>query len=356
MGDRPAVETFSEKGFYLSEFRGRTLAIAARAGDLRGSEPLEALLRELDANATRVVLISSAGRALTPLAGRSVVDAAGARFEGRVWRALSRGPRVGVVAPDGDAFPSCCRQIAERLGLPKLMWVDPGGGLRRPGGGRRSFVDLALLRQLLVDGLAEESPTRRALLEEIQLALENGVAAMNLSTLEGLAEELFTYAGSGTLFTRQDYVEVRRLGLDDYDAADHLIARGVEEGFLAPRDPQQVEQVLASGFGAFVEGRYLAGIGALLDHEGRVGEIAALYTLTRFLGEGIGGHLIGFALARARARGFAMVFACTTSERVAGFFERYGFRPVDADALPPGKWKAYDAMRRARVRCLRIDL
>ena len=53
------AEPFSEKGFYLSEFRGRTLAIAARADDLARPRPLEDLLRELEANHTRVVLFSS---------------------------------------------------------------------------------------------------------------------------------------------------------------------------------------------------------------------------------------------------------------------------------------------------------
>jgi len=67
----------------------------------------------------------------------------------------------------------------------------------------------------------------------------------------------------------------------------------VDEGYLAPRPPEDVERVLASGFGAFVEGRHLAGIGALLVYPGRkVGEVASLYTLTRFLGEGVGHNLV----------------------------------------------------------------
>ena len=57
---------------------------------------------------------------------------------------------------------------------------------------------------------------------------------------------------------------VRRLGLDGYDAANDLIARGVDEGYLAPRSAGEIERVLANGFGGFVEGRPLAGIGALI--------------------------------------------------------------------------------------------
>jgi amino-acid N-acetyltransferase len=150
---------------------------------------------------------------------------------------------------------------------------------------------------------------------------------------------------------------VRRLVLDDFDAASDLIARGTSEGYLAPRTAEQLDLVLASGFGAFVEGRHLAGIGALLVDDGtRSAEIASLYTLTRFLGEGVGGHLVAYALARARERKLEFVYACTTSERVGAFFERHTFRVAGPDDVPSAKWRGYDADRRVRVRCYRLDI
>ena len=57
----------------------------------------------------------------------------------------------------------------------------------------------------------------------VEAILSAGVAAVNLCRLDGVADELFTYDGSGTLFTREGYVAVRRLGFDDYDAATDLI-------------------------------------------------------------------------------------------------------------------------------------
>ena len=86
------------------------------------------------------------------------------------------------------------------------------------------------------------------------------------------------------------------------------------------------------------------------------GEIGSLYTLTRFLGEGVGGHLVSFALECAAEAGFGYVFACTTSARVQRFFERHGFRCVEGDEIPAAKWQGYPAERRSRVRCLRRDL
>jgi amino-acid N-acetyltransferase len=150
---------------------------------------------------------------------------------------------------------------------------------------------------------------------------------------------------------------VRALGVDDFDAAHDLLRRGVEEGYLAPRDEAEVDALLASGFGAFVEGRDLAGIGSLLPSlDGKGAEIAGLYTLTRFLGEGVGFSLVAHALAEAEARALSYVFACTVSERVGAFFERNGFRAVAPDALPAEKWRDYDPERRARVHCYRHEV
>jgi N-acetylglutamate synthase-like GNAT family acetyltransferase len=85
-------------------------------------------------------------------------------------------------------------------------------------------------------------------------------------------------------------------------------------------------------------------------------EIASLYTLTRFIGEGVGSHLVRFAAERASDRACRFIFACTTSPRVEAFFERNGFRKVDSGEVPETKWRAYDPARRAQVACLRRDL
>jgi N-acetylglutamate synthase-like GNAT family acetyltransferase len=70
----------------------------------------------------------------------------------------------------------------------------------------------------------------------------------------------------------------------------------------------------------------------------------------------VGGHLVAHAVERGQALGLAAVFACTTSERVAAFFLRQGFREVPQEELPASKLRCYDASRRARLRCFRKDL
>lgn len=351
-----APPPFSEKGFYLEEFHGKTLAIAAPAAELRQPALLAAIVEELAANETYVVVLSTERSVLEPIAGGHVLSMAAPRLEGTVWRRLQASFRVGLVVGGSLAFAPACREAVVRLGISKLVWLDRDGGIVRANGERVSFVHLEELRELLATG-APRNERRAALLREVEAMLGAGVPAVNVCTLEGLRDELFTYAGSGTLFTQERYTVVRKLGIDDFDAASDLVARGTSEGYLAPRSEEQLDAVLASGFGAFVEGRHLAGIGALLIDEGtRSAEIASLYTLTRFLGEGVGGHLVAYALARSRERGLEYVYACTTSERVGAFFERHAFRPAGPDEVPAAKWRGYDLDRRTRVRCYRRDL
>jgi len=352
--------TFTEKSFYLAEFRGRSLAIALPDPHVPSLAPLDAVLRELAENQTRVVLLSPHAELLEKAAeGRVLQQQVGPDWPGRLWRMLGGDGCVGVRLASGD-FAAQCREMVLRMRPAKLVWLDRRGSVQRSDGRRISVLDLADLRGMLEGRpasnllLSEEHPR---LLEEIAAMLDGGLPAVNVCHLEALADELFTYAGAGTFLARERYAEVRALALDDFDAAADLIARGVEEGYLVPRDPAATEHVLSNGFGVFIEGRYLAGIGSLLPHtSSRAGELASLYTVTRFLGEGVGGHLIRHTADRAAEHGYAYVFACTTSPRVEGFFHRHGFRTVGSEEIPAEKWAGYAEERRGRVRCLRRDL
>jgi N-acetylglutamate synthase-like GNAT family acetyltransferase len=352
----------TEKNFYLAEFRGRSLGIALPGGD--SFSPAEwaafdALLAELAGNDTRVVLLSPDGALLENACGAPPMLRSDAGWVGPLWRLLSAAKRIGLQLP-GDAFAAECRAAALRLGLAKLVWIDGRGGFVRSDGTRLSVVDLDDLHELLeaTDGSGEGLTSQdQALLREVHAMVSGGIPAVNLCSLSGLGDELFTYAGSGTFFTRMRYADVRRLALDDFDAASELIARGVDEGYLAPRTLEEIDHVLSHAYGLFVEGRFLAGIASLLPVDGgRVGEIASLYTLTRFLGEGVGGSLITHVMDSGKRDGFSYLFACTTSERVERFFERHGFQRVSPDELPAEKWKGYSSERRESIRCLRCDV
>ena len=377
-------EFYLEKDFYLEEFRSRSVLVAVAPGatDLG---PLAGAVGDLVRNDTRVLLCwfdraPAAERRLRAALGRAkglggrrasglgpvvrMDGAALARADAEALRAelwgILRHERLCVRAVE-SAFPGPAPALATALRIPKLVLVDPEGGLLAGQPRRLSFVDANVLETLLRHGEAEWAGLggRRGLLVAVRDALEGGVESVNLCTPEGIAEELFTYVGSGTLFTRGDYCHVAPLGLDDFAQAERLLERGQREGLLKLRSPDEIAGVLAVGFGATVCDRHLAGIAGLLTAPyaaERAGEIVGLYTITRFKGEGIGERLVSRLLAEAAKRGLAYVFACAVDERAVQFFLRLGFEQVGAERVPAAKWTGYDARRRARVVVCRREL
>ena len=353
----------SEREFYLAEFRRRSIGFAWPADEPLEPAVFRQLVDELVANQTRVVLLSARDDVFEIGAVKAPIEFGSSDFAPRLWRALGATGCSGLRLPE-IGFEAACCHAALSLKLSKVVWVQSSPPITRSHGDERvSVVDLAHLELLLGESSkSNESndvarPDRRRLLEAIRRMIEGGIPAVNVCQAAELAKELMTYAGAGTFFTRDRYAEVRKLGLDDFDSASDLISRGEADGFLVPRDTESRNVVLAHAVGLFIEGRYLAGIGAILPYaEERAVEVASLYALTRYVGEGAGGQIVRYAIESAREDGLAFVFSCTTSEHVEAFFVRNGFRVVDADSVPKRKWENYDNTRRKSVRCLRFDL
>jgi amino-acid N-acetyltransferase len=387
-----AVEPFEEKDFYLEEFRGRSVLIAV-APEMRAARPdlspLAAAVTELARNDTRVLLwwpagepaserrlraalararagtvrrrrLARAALSLVRLDGATLGGSSGEQMRGVLWEMLRREPICLLVVrgPDGAAFPHPAIDLAVALRIAKLVLLHPDGGLLSAAPRRLSFVDRNVLDALLRQGEAEWSGLgdRRSLLAGVRDALAGGVEAVNLCTAEGVGQELFTYEGSGTLFTQADYCHVGPLGVDEFAQAERLLERGQREGLLKFRTPREMAQVLAVAFGAVLRPRHLAGVAGLLTAPyaaERAGEIVGLYTITRFKGEGIGERLVTRLVSEAEQRGLAYVFAVAIDERAQQFFARLGFERVASGDVPAAKWQGYDMRRRARVAIFR---
>ena len=356
------MENFSEREFYLAEFRGRSIGIAWPGEEPAESEPLAAVIAELVRNGSRVVVLSPSDQVFKNSGLAGAVVGMEDSFAPQLWRSLRASGCAGLRV-SATAFAEDCCRAAVLLRLAKVVWIQSEPPLDRNGSeGRVSVVDLAHLAPLLAGQVDEKDselrvlPGREPMLDAIRRMIEGGVPSVNVCAAVDLARELFTYSGAGMFFTRNSYADVRPLSIDDYDLANDLIERGEVDGFLAPRDRAARDAVLAHGVGMFIEGRYLAGIGAILPHEkANAAELACLFALTRYVGEGAGGQIVRYAIERSQDRGLAFLFSCTTSERVVSFFERQGFRRVTDAEVPAEKWSDYDPERRARVSCLRID-
>src|SRR5699024_6557432 len=184
------------------------------------------------------------------------------------------------------------------------------------------------------------------LVPAIEAALGGGVLSVNLCRPGDLDPDLFTFDGTGTLFTDGGYLRVEPLRVDDLAEVERLVARGTADGLLRPRGRNEIARLAITGLGARVlGGNHLAGIVSLETDPYRdeaVGEVACLYAVSRFSGAGAGGLLVDALVERAGHDGLESVFAVTVSDAASRFFLRHGFTEVDHDAVPPRKWDGYD--------------
>ncbi|MBF0614609.1 MAG: GNAT family N-acetyltransferase, partial [Magnetococcales bacterium] len=277
--------------------------------------------------------------------------------------ALWRLPAVFMIcemaAQSADHFLEQVSMLGVTLRLPRVLVMHRMGGadwLDRHGKSL-SFVNPTRLKHLLQHKGAQDGHTGMhwRLQETILTWLLGGVGAVSVCRLQDLARELFSYEGDGVFCARRHYCQVRRLQLDDYARAAAVIRRGEQEGFLLPRTDTELTDVLVQGYGAFIAEHHLSGVCALVTapYQSRnAGEITALYALTRFQGEGVGGRLVTRLIQEARLRHLELLFACVRDPRAVAFFEHHGFRRVAHESLPEEKWRHYDPERKARITCL----
>jgi N-acetylglutamate synthase-like GNAT family acetyltransferase len=253
-------------------------------------------------------------------------------------------------------FTVFAEELASRMRVFKLILLDRQGGLTAGGGERLSFVELSRIDRAM---RKQRSARRRAELRAVARALRDGVGSVNLVAPREVYDELFSFVGTGTLFTERQYGFVRPISIDDFKEVEALIVRGQREGHLLARSREEIAELLPSCFGYRVGDEHLAGVCSLLTeryHRERAGEITALYTLTRFAGEGVAVELVKQVLNEARERPLRYVFACTAEERAARFFARLGFHRVGPQDIPSVKWRGYDRARMSRLEIFRYDL
>ena len=248
-------DEFLEKGFYLDEFHEKTLLLAIAPGPVEEADlsSFLATARELIRAEVRLVLVVAEADMARRLESRFrrlaaaslseplfpeedaarrptiIVEAQGQAPDAaslmRLWSLLRAGPIAVAWIPDAPwiALAGYAANLAARLKVHKLVLVDPEGGVGNDGA--MSFLDESVLATLLGAGEAEWVGLghRRTLIRVIRDGLLAGIPSINLCTLGGLARELYTYEGSGTLFTLEDYCRVEPLGIDDFREVERLL-------------------------------------------------------------------------------------------------------------------------------------
>lgn len=351
----------AERAFYEAEFTGATIVIAlTELGEAVEVDLRLAATSLLRARANPVVVLDQPEppegwtRFFEIVFGEEpvvLVDPAEPidhEWLAELWMAIADA-RTVVVDANGEPVVTVAARLAAALGADKLVLTDPEGGWGQPP---RSFADVQQPEEGYRHDLAHRADGR--LVPAVEAALGGGVHSVNLCRPGELDPDLFTFDGTGTLFTNGGYLRVESLRVDDLPEVERLVARGTADGLLRPRTRTEIARLAITGLGARVlGGDHLAGIVSLETEPYRdeaIGEVACLYAVSRFSGAGAGGLLVDALVQRAGRDGLRSVFAVTVSEAAAALFLRRGFDEVDHDAVPAGKWRDYDRDRRAEAR------
>ncbi|MBA3280810.1 MAG: GNAT family N-acetyltransferase [Acidimicrobiia bacterium] len=361
-GAGPDPVPAEERAFFVDEFAGATIVVALAEPDPITVASVGQAASALAGGRSRLVLVvgtreGSAGYDRSGLATAlpsapevltGPADGAGLDWMAELWLAITDRSEVVVEVAAGTEL-AVAADLAAALRALKLVVTDPGGGWGTPA---RSFVDVHDPARGFEAALADRQGG--AVVTAVRTALAGGVTSVNLCPPHDVYEELFTFDGVGSLFTSGDYLRLDPLRVDDLPAVEALVAQGTVDGLLRPRRRLEVARLAVTGLGARVQSSgHLAGLVSLetAPYEAeRVGEVACLYTVSRFSGAGAGGLLVDGLMEKATRLDLRGVFAVTVSQDASTFFDRKGFSEVGHEQVPTVKWESYDTERKAQAR------
>jgi amino-acid N-acetyltransferase len=124
-------------------------------------------------------------------------------------------------------------------------------------------------------------------------------------------------------------MKARRARPGDATAIHALIADYAEQGLLLPRSREEIAAHI-SHFLVIEDAERVAGCVALEPYGTELAEIRSLAVTPGERGRGLGARLLRHAVAVARRRGFARVFAVT---HAPNFFTHQGFVPQSRQSL-----------------------
>jgi amino-acid N-acetyltransferase len=300
------------------------------------------------------------------------------QFTGRVERvdtallgALLANDVVPVIPPigcdgEGQSFrlnsDAVAVEVAQALQAVKLIFLTTEAGLRLP----QATEESDLLRQMTVEDAEDllkkhhgDIPVRLvSKVEQAVRAVRGGVPRVHLidgRVEEGLLAEVFSNEGIGTLIHANEYQAIRRATRRDARAIHQLIQASVASDELVQRSLREIEQQIGDFF-VFEVDRSPAACAALHFYpEQRQAELACVCVSSRFENQGIGGRLMQYAEAQARAGGAAQLF-CLSTQAFNYFQQKGGFVPGTPDDLPPPRRERYDRSgRRSLVLTKRLS-
>jgi amino-acid N-acetyltransferase len=281
------------------------------------------------------------------------------RVDVPLLRALLEHDIVPVVPPvgcDGEGHSyrlnsdAVAVEVARALQAVKLVYLTTFAGIPRQSG--KEDAEARIHKQLSIEEAdhllknrrAELPPPLASKLEQAVRAARGGVPRVHLidgRVEEGLLAEVFSNEGIGTLIYANEYQAIRRAQKKDARAILNLIRTSVENEELMRRTRAEIERQ-ADDFFVFEVDRNPVACAALhLYPDDNKAELACVCVDPRYENQGLGGKLMQYAEAQARALGVEELF-CLSTQAFNFFRQKGGFSPGTPDDLPPGRRERYE--------------
>jgi amino-acid N-acetyltransferase len=280
------------------------------------------------------------------------------RIDTTLLHALLEKDVVPVIPPlgmdgEGNSYrlnsDSVAVEVARALQAVKLIFLTTHPGIQR-----RPEPDAAaeLLRQLSVDEAdlilkkqrAHVPPPQLSKLENAIRAARGGVPRVHIidgRVEEGLLAEVFSNEGIGTLIYANEYQAIRYAQRKDARHLLKLIQAGVENDELVKRTRADIERQIGDFFVFEVDNNPVACAALHIYPDANKAELACVCVSPHYENQGIGGLLIQYAEAQARAHDVAALF-CLSTQAFNYFQQKGGFTQGTPDDLPPERRERYE--------------
>jgi amino-acid N-acetyltransferase len=242
-------------------------------------------------------------------------------------------------------------EVARALQAVKLIFLTMFEGVRvrsadaaGPEGEILRQISVEEAEALLKKHRADISPPLLSKLEQAVRAARGGVPRVHIidgRVEEGLLAEVFSNEGIGTLVHANEYQAIRRAHKKDIRAIHNLIRAGVENDELLPRSRAEIERQIDDFFVFEVDRNPVACAALHFYATDKKAELACVCVDARYENQGIGGKLMNYAEAQARAGGVATLF-CLSTQAFNYFQQKGGFSSGSPDDLPPLRRERYD--------------
>lgn len=259
----------------------------------------------------------------------------------------------------GEAFNISSHDVAAAtaiaLGADKLIGLLEGQGLLDAEGLPPSALTPHEAERMLRSGRDLGHDVKRHLSAAIE-ACRGGVPRAHLIGRQSdgaLLRELFTRDGIGTMVTSETFEGVRPAAQSDIGGILALIEPLEEQGVLARRSREMLENDIDRFTVIERDGMVVACAALYAYPDDAIAELACLVVHSDYRASGRGDQLLKYLELQCKEQGVGRLFVLTT--QTSHWFREHGFDNCDLVDLPKARRSIYDQRRQSKILLKTLD-